>query len=156
VQAPGGRPARACRRGARARGRINRWTTRTADPDGIDFPHVTQIACIRCDVLALDGVPVSKEHALAATSGPADRIDPADLHTHAHGHWVMADESRYVRDMVWRGDASQSYVGNGQQAMATLRHLALGLCRLNGIHKIKEATEWICRDRTRALPLLAT
>ncbi len=40
--------------------------------------------------------------------------------------------------------------------MAALRNLALGLFRLNGLHKIKEATEAICRDRDRALPLLAT
>jgi hypothetical protein len=40
--------------------------------------------------------------------------------------------------------------------MAALRNLALGLFRLNGLHKIKEATETIHRDRNRALPLLAT
>jgi hypothetical protein len=32
-------------------------------------------------------VPVSKEHALVITSGAADRIGPADLHTHSRGHW---------------------------------------------------------------------
>jgi predicted transposase YbfD/YdcC len=68
----------------------------------------------------------------------------------------IENKSHYVRDTVWREDANQAYVGNGQQAMATLRNLAVGLFRLNGMHKIKEATEWICRDRTRALPLLAT
>jgi hypothetical protein len=67
----------------------------------------------------------------------------------------VENKSHYVRDTVWREDANQAYVGNGQ-AMATLRNLALGLFRLNGMHKIKEATEWICRDRTRALSLLAT
>jgi predicted transposase YbfD/YdcC len=140
----------------RAHGRISRWTTWTADAAGIDFPHITQIACIRRDVLALDGVAVSKEYALVVTSGPADRVGPADLHTHNRGHWGIENKSHYVRDTVWQEDANQAYVGNGQQAMATLRNLALGLFRLNGIHKIKEATEWICRDRTRALPLLAT
>jgi predicted transposase YbfD/YdcC len=140
----------------RAHGRINRWTTWAADAAGIDFPHITQIACIRRDVLALDGVAVSKEYALVVTSGPADRVGPADLHTHNRGHWGIENKSHYVRDTVWREDANQAYAGNGQQAMATLRNLALGLFRLNGIHKIKEATEWICRDRTRALPLLAT
>jgi hypothetical protein len=40
--------------------------------------------------------------------------------------------------------------------MAILRNLALGLFHLNGIHKIKEATEYICLDRNRALHLLAT
>ena len=39
---------------------------------------------------------------------------------------------------------------------ATLRNMATGILRLNGFNKIREATEWICRDRTRALPLLVT
>jgi predicted transposase YbfD/YdcC len=140
----------------RAHGRINRWTTWTAPAGGIDFPHIAQVGVIRRDVLALDGVAVSKEYALVITSGAADRIGPADLHTHTRGHWGIENKSHYVRDTVWREDANQAYVGNGQQAMATLRNLAVGLFRLNGMHKIKQATEWICRDRTRALPLLAT
>lgn len=40
--------------------------------------------------------------------------------------------------------------------MATLRNAAAGLLRLNGFNAIKETTEWICRDRNRALPLRAT
>jgi hypothetical protein len=40
--------------------------------------------------------------------------------------------------------------------MATLRNIALGLIRLKGIDKIKETTEWVARDRNRALTLLAT
>jgi len=40
--------------------------------------------------------------------------------------------------------------------MATLRNTAAGLLRLNDFTMIKKATEWICRDRNRALPLLAT
>jgi predicted transposase YbfD/YdcC len=140
----------------RGHGRITRWTTWAAGAHGIDFPHIAQAACIRRDVLALDGVALSKEYALVITSGAADRIDPADLHTHTRGHWGIENKSHYVRDTTWREDANQAYVGNGQQSMATLRNLALGLLRLNGIDKIKETTEWICRDRTRALPLLAT
>lgn len=40
--------------------------------------------------------------------------------------------------------------------MATLRNVAIGLLRLNGITEIKRTIEWVGRDRTRALPLLAT
>jgi predicted transposase YbfD/YdcC len=91
----------------RGHGRINRWTTWTADAAGIDFPHITQIGVIRRDVLALDGVATSKEYALAITSGPADRIGPADLHTHTRGHWGIENKSHYVRDTTWREDAHQ-------------------------------------------------
>lgn len=40
--------------------------------------------------------------------------------------------------------------------MATLRNAAAALLRLNGLNAIEKTTEWICRDRNRALPLLAT
>jgi len=40
--------------------------------------------------------------------------------------------------------------------MVTIRNLALGLFRLNGINTIKQATEHVARDRTRAIPLLTT
>jgi predicted transposase YbfD/YdcC len=140
----------------RGHGRINRWSTWTTTAAGIDFPHVAQIGCIRRDVFDLDGVAVSKEIALAITSSPAERTSPADLHTHVRQHWGIENKSHYVRDTTWREDHHNAYIGNGPYSMAILRNLALGLFHLNGIHKIKEATENICRDRNRALHLLAT
>jgi hypothetical protein len=71
----------------RAHGRISRWTTWTADAFGIDFPHITQVACIRRDVFALDGVAVSKEYALVVTSAAASLVGPADLRADSRGHW---------------------------------------------------------------------
>jgi predicted transposase YbfD/YdcC len=140
----------------RTRGWINRWSTWTTDATGIDFPHAAQLGCIRRDVLGLDGKSVTKEYALIITSSPAEHTGPADLHTHVRQHWGIENKSHYVRDTAWREDHHQAWVGNGPHSMAALRNLAVGLFRLNGIHKIKEATEWICGDRNRALPLLAT
>jgi predicted transposase YbfD/YdcC len=139
----------------RGHGRINRWSTWTTTAD-IDFPYAAQIACIRRDVFDLDGVAISKEIALAVTSAPADRAGPAQLHTYVRQHWGIENKSHYVRDTTWREDHHKAWIGNGPYSMAILRNLALGLFHLNGIHKIKEATEAICRDRTRALHLLAT
>jgi predicted transposase YbfD/YdcC len=140
----------------RDHGRISCWSTWTTTAAGIDFPHAAQIGCIRRDVFDLDGVATSKEIALAITSSPATRTSPADLHTHVRGHWGIENKSHYVRDTTWREDHHNAYIGNGPYSMAILRNLALGLFHLNGIHKIKEATEHICRDRNRALHLLAT
>jgi predicted transposase YbfD/YdcC len=140
----------------RAHGRINRWTTWTTQATGIDFPHVCQAGCIRRDVFTLTGQAISKEYALIITSADADQIGSADLHTHVRGHWGIENKSHYIRDTTWREDDCHAYTGNGQHTMATLRNLALGLFRINNIHKIKETTEHICRDRSRALPLLAT
>jgi hypothetical protein len=140
----------------RAHGRINRWSTWMTDATEIEFPHAAQVGCIRRDVLGLDEVPISKEFALILTSSPAGQTSPADLHTHVRQHWGIENKSHYVRDTTWREDDHQAWVGNGPHTMAALRNLAAGLFRLNGLHKIKEATEMVCRDRNRALPLLAT
>jgi predicted transposase YbfD/YdcC len=138
----------------RGHGRINRWETWTTDATGIDFPHIRQAACIRRNVFTLDGTWTSKEHAWIATS--SDTATPADLHTHVRQHWGIENKSHHVRDTTWREDAQQVYTGSGPRVMATLRNMAASLLRLNGFTKIKEATEWIARDRNRALPLLAT
>jgi hypothetical protein len=140
----------------RAHGRIKRWSTWVTDATGIDFPHAAQVGCIRRDVLGLDGIPVSKEWALILTSSPAGHTSPVDLHTHVRQHWGIENKSHWVRDTTWREDDHQAWVGNGPHAMAALRNLAVGLLRLNGLNKIKETTEAICRNRDRALPLLAT
>jgi predicted transposase YbfD/YdcC len=138
----------------RSRGRINQWKTWTTDAAGIAFPHVQQVACIRRDEFALDGTWISKEHALIVTS--SENTAPAEVHTHVRQHWGIENKSHHVRDTTWREDAQQVYTGSGPQVMATLRNTAAGLLRLNGFTKIKETTEWIARDRKRALPLLAT
>jgi len=140
----------------RGHGRINRWSIWTAEATGIDFPHGRQLACIRRDEFGLDEIAVSKEIVYAITSARAEHIGAAALNIHTRQHWGIENKVHYVRDVVWNEDGHQAYVGHGPQVMATLRNFALGLFRLNGINKITEATETICRDRTRALPLLAT
>lgn len=138
----------------RRHGRINRWETWTTDAAGIDFPHVRQLACIRRNTFTLGGTWISKEHAWIATS--SDTATAADIHTHVREHWGIENKSHHVRDTTWREDAHLAYTGSGPQVMATLRNTAASLLRLNGFTKIKETTEWIARDRNRALPLLAT
>jgi predicted transposase YbfD/YdcC len=140
----------------RGHGRINRWSTWITDADGIDFPHAQQTGCIRRDVFTLAGDRISKEYAWIVTSRVAADTTAGDLHTYVRNHWGIENKSHYVRDVTWREDAHHAYTGSGPQAMATLRNLAAGLLRMNGFTAIKEATEWISRDRTRALPLMAT
>ena len=45
---------------------------------------------------------------------------------------------------------------DGPHALASLRNLTLGLFRLKNANSIKETTEWICRDRMRALQFMTT
>jgi predicted transposase YbfD/YdcC len=138
------------------RGQLRRWETWITDATGIDFPHLEQAACIRRTTYSPNGDCLRKEYAWPITSGAAPIITAADIHTHVRQHWGIENKSHYPRDVTWREDAQQIYTGSGPQVLATLRNLALGLFRLNGINKIKETTEWISRDRNRALPLLVT
>jgi predicted transposase YbfD/YdcC len=140
----------------RGHGRIRRWSTWITGADDTNFPYARQVGCIRREEFTLTRDRISKEYAWIITSGTADNITAHDLHTHVRNHWRIENKSHYVRDTTWREDANQTYTGSGPQAMATLRNLAVSLFRLNGFNKIKETTEWISGDRTRALPLLAT
>jgi predicted transposase YbfD/YdcC len=140
----------------RGHGRVKRWSTWTTDAKGIDFPYAAQVAVICREEFTLDGIRISKEYALIVTSLPAARTGPAAIHSYVRGHWGIENKVHWVRDTTWREDAHQAYTGNGPHSMAVLRNLALGLFRLKGINKIKEATERIAGDRNRALPLLAT
>lgn len=140
----------------RSHGRISQWSTWITDAGGIDFPRASQIGCIRREIFDLDGQRVSKEYAWIITSAAPEHAQAADLHDCVRDHWGIENKSHHVRDTTWREDAHQAHTGNGPQVMATLRNLAAGLLRLNGHHTIKKTTEAICRDRTRALPLLAT
>lgn len=140
----------------RGHGRVNRWETWVTDAAGIDWPHIEQVACIRRNTYTTGGTWIRKEYAWIVTSGKSSKIAANAIHDHARGHWGIENKSHYPRDVVWREDAQQIYTGSGPQVLATLRNLALGLFRLNGFDKIKEATEWIARDRNRALLLLAT
>ena len=98
----------------------------------------------------------SKEYALVITSATAVDAGPADVHKYVRGHWGIENKCHYVRDTTWCEDDQQAHTGNGPQNMATIRNLAMGLLRIKGIREIKRTTRTICRDRTRAVPLLAT
>ncbi len=140
----------------RDHGRINRWSTWITDATGIDFPHVRQAGFIRREEFTLDGARIGREYARVITGGRSGGTTAGELHEYVRGHWGIENKSHYVRDTTWHEDANQTYTGSGQHVMATLRNMAAGLLRLNDFTMIKKTTEWICRDRTRALPLLAT
>ena len=80
----------------------------------------------------------------------------ADVNRRVRGHWGIENKSRYIRDTVYREDNSQAWAAEGQHALASLRNLTLGLFHLKNVDSLKETTEWICRDRTRALQFMTT
>ncbi len=138
------------------RGRIKRRSCWITSAEGIDFPHARQAAIIRREIFEISGDRISKEHALALTSRKPEKMTAADVNRHIGGHWGIENKSHYVRDTVYREDNNQAWAENGPHALASLRNLALGLFRLKNANSIKETTEWICRDRMRALQFMAT
>nr|WP_322763095.1 ISAs1 family transposase [Frankia sp. Cr2] len=140
----------------RSHGRIRRWTTWTTAADGIDFPNAATVAVIRREEFDLAGARITKEYAFIITSLCGHRASAEAIHTHVRQHWGIENRVHYVRDTTWREDANQAYTGNGPRTFAILRNLALSLFRLHGVTKIKETTEFIARDRNRALAFLVT
>lgn len=138
----------------RGHGRISRWRTWTTNAGTINFPHLQRIACIRRDTHTLDGTWTSKEFALFGTSD--SNMTAMRFHVHVREHWGIENKSHYVRDTTWREDLHQARTKNGPQNMAALRNTAISRLRISGFTNITAAVEWIARDRTRALPLLAT
>ena len=136
----------------RNRGKIRRWSCWITDTHDVEFPHIARAACIRRDVLDVFGNHLTKEVALVITSRKESTA--ADFHHYVREHWGIENKNHYIRDTVWREDAHQAYRGSGPHTLAILRNLAIGLLRLHGVHRIKETTEYISRDRNRALPYL--
>ena len=140
----------------RSRGRIKRWSCWITGTAGIDFPHARQAACIRRDVFEITGDRISKEYAFMLTSRKEGKMTAADVNLHVRGHWGIENKNHYIRDTVYREDHGQAWTGNGPHALASLRNLAIGLFRLKATGSIKETTEWVCRDRMRALTFMTT
>ena len=139
-----------------SRGRIKRWSCWITGAEGIDFPDARQAAFIRREIFEISGGRISKEHALILTSRKSGKMTAADVNKHARGHWGIENKSHYVRDTLYREDHGQAWAGDGPQALASLRNLALGLFRMKNVKAIKETAEWVCRDRTRALLFMTT
>lgn len=139
----------------RSRGRLKRWSCWITDADGIEFPGASQAAIILREVFEVSGDRISKEIALLLTSQDFGKVTAADLNYHERSHWGIENKSHYVRDTVYHEDHGQAWAGEGPHVLAIIRNLAIGLIRLKGINAIKETTEWIAGDRTRALRFMA-
>jgi predicted transposase YbfD/YdcC len=140
----------------RSRGRIKKWSCWITSAEDIDFPYARQVVFIRREVFEISGDRISKENALLLTSGKPGKMTAADVNRHVRNHWGIENKSHYVRDTVYREDHGQAWAGEGPQALASLRNLAVGLIRLTGENAIKEITQWVSRDQSRALKFMTT
>jgi predicted transposase YbfD/YdcC len=134
-------------------GRIIKRSLWVADATGLDFPHVTQVVRIRRDGYDLTGAHISKETVHAVTSLSAGRAGPQDLARIARGQWGI-ESVHWLRDTAYREDSDTGYTGNGPQALATCRNIAISLLYLAGVTQIVRTLQAIGRDRTRMISYL--
>ncbi len=139
-----------------SRGRIKKWSCWVTSAEGIDFPHARLAAFIRREVFEISGDRISKENAMVLTGGKPGEMTATDVSRHVRKHWGIENKSHYVRDVIYREDHCQAWAGDGPQALASLRNLAVGLIRLKGENAIKETTQWVHRDAARALKFMTT
>lgn len=138
------------------RGVIKRWTCWIADAEGIEFPHIAQVALVRRDIFEISGDWIGKELALMITSRKKAKMTATDMNCHTRNHWGIENKSHWVRDTAYREDHCQAWAGEGPQCLASLHNLAIGLLRLKGVTAIKKTTQWIAEDRRRALQFMTT
>jgi predicted transposase YbfD/YdcC len=129
----------------RSRGVIKTWSCWIAEAGEINFPHISQVACIRREVHSLTGQKISKDIAIQVTSATREEMSGAAM-----------NKSHYTRDTVYREDHNQSWKGNGPRTLASLRNFATGLFRMKNVRSIKEATELVHMDRMVAFHYMAT
>jgi predicted transposase YbfD/YdcC len=134
-----------------------RITTRTIQvlpaPDGLPFPHVSQVFLIERYVTDLHGNPVSAIAALGVASPEAGQADPAALARYVREQWSI-ESLHWIRDTLYQEDKSQVRTRSGPRVMATLRNLAVGALRLAGRTDVTEATRWASRSMDRPFTIL--
>jgi predicted transposase YbfD/YdcC len=130
-------------------GRRETRTIRVLDaPEDLDWPHVQQVFLIertvertiyRRDKKSKKLKKTRVKHCVAAlgmTSMTPAQAGPEHLMTYVRSHWAIENKIHWVRDVTFREDASRVRTGSRPRAMATLRHLVIGLIRQAGYTRI--------------------
>lgn len=134
-----------------------RITTRTIQvppaPEGLPFPHVSQVFLIERYVTDLHGQPVSAVAALGVASPEAGQADPAAIAGYVREQWSI-ESLHWIRDTLCQEDKSQVRTRSGPRVMAALRNLAIGALRLAGRTDVTEATRWAARSMDRPFTIL--
>jgi predicted transposase YbfD/YdcC len=140
----------------RGRGVSKTWSCWTADAKDVDFPRISQVACICREICSVTGEKLTKDVAVVVTSRNAERMTSADLNKHVREHWGIENKKHYIRDTVYREDGNQSWKGSGPQALASFRNFSTSLFAMKEVKNIKEATEIIHMDRHFAFHYMTT
>jgi predicted transposase YbfD/YdcC len=141
-----------------ARGRIETRTIRVLPvPDDLDFPGAQQAVLIeRYVTVKKKGTWVMRncEAVLYITSLAGSQTSPEDLLAYVRGHWSV-ERLHWLRDVIWKEDASLLRTGNAPQVMSAITNLVISLFRIQGVTKYAAETRRNAQNPSRALQLLA-
>ena len=116
-----------------------------------DWPGVQQVMR-RHTVADLVTTGQHREYvSFGLTSLPWQQASAADLEHLWRGHWHIENKVHYVRDVTWREDAGQSWIGNTAHALAALHNGLTNLLRQAGWTNIAAALRHFGADCHRAL-----
>lgn len=94
---------------------------------GLRFPHAEQ--GFRCErTTTLRNGRVRHEIVYGVLSMGADRADERAVLGWLRGHWTI-EVLHHIRDVSYAEDLCRIRTGNGPQAMAALRNLAIGIIK---------------------------
>ena len=133
----------------RGHGRIEVRTIRTlpvtATIAGL-FPHATQVFLLERYIYDTAGKPLGAVAVLGVTNLTTGQAGGAALLAYVRGHWSI-ESLHWLRDVVLGEDDSR--MSTAARAMAALRNLAIGICRLAGITRISRRLRHNSRDPYR-------
>lgn len=110
------------------------------------FPHVAQVFLLERYIYDTDGKPLGAVAVLGITNLTPEQASPAALLAYVRGHWSI-ESLHWIRDVVLGEDDSR--LSTAARAMAALRNLVVGLCRLAGITRISRQLRHNSRDPYR-------
>jgi predicted transposase YbfD/YdcC len=130
----------------RGHGRIEIRTIRTLPVTAAIaalFPHAAQVFLLERYIYDTGGKPLGAVAVLGITNLTAAQADPAALLAYVRGHWSI-ESLHWLRDVVLGEDDSR--LSTAARAMAALRNLVIGICRLAGITRISRQLRHNSRD----------
>lgn len=107
------------------------------------FPHAAQAFLLERYIYDSGGQQLGAVAVLGITSLPPDQADGAALLAYVRGHWSI-ESLHWLRDHVLGEDDSR--LASAARAMAALRNLIIGVCRLRGITRISRQLRDCGRD----------
>lgn len=133
----------------RGHGRIEVRTIRTLPAThtiaGL-FPHAAQVFLLERYIYDTAGKPLGAVAVLGITNLTTGQADGAALLAYVRGHWSI-ESLHWLRDVVLGEDDSR--MSTAARAMAALRNLVIGICRLAGTTRISRQLRHNSRDPYR-------